>query len=79
MTRQSVTLSQANEQWLQEKVQNAHEYNSKSELINELIRNARRADAINQKLAAAEAAGFTDKSAEQILAEFKRKLLIRAC
>lgn len=72
MSRQSVTLSKANEQWLHEKVNQDQEFSSKSELINELIRNARRADAINHKLAVAEAAGFTGQTAEQILAEFKQ-------
>lgn len=78
MSRQSVTLSNANEQWVNKKVKQDQEFSSKSELINELIRNARRADAINHKLAVAEGAGFTEQTAEQILAEFKQQLASNA-
>ena len=74
MTRQSITLSQPNDEWLQQQVSEGAEYSSKSELINELIRNARRAEAINHRLAQAEQSGFTSQSAEDMLQEFKQGL-----
>lgn len=74
MARQSISLSQPNDEWLQQQVSSGAEYSSKSELINELIRNARRAEALNQKLAAAEQSGFTSQSSVDMLQEFKRDL-----
>ena len=74
MARQSISLSQPNDEWLQQQVSSDAEYSSKSELINELIRNARRAEALNQKLAAAEQSGFTSQSPTEMLQEFKRDL-----
>ncbi|SEH75115.1 antitoxin ParD1/3/4 [Rheinheimera pacifica] len=74
MPRQSITLSQPNDEWLQQQVSEGAEYSSKSELINELIRNARRAEAINQRLALAEQSGFISQSAEDMLQEFKQGL-----
>jgi len=74
MARQSISLSQPNDEWLQQQVSSGAEYSSKSELINELIRNARRAEALNQKLAAAEQSGFTSQNPAEMLQEFKRDL-----
>jgi len=74
MARQSISLSQPNDEWLQQQVSAGAEYSSKSELINELIRNARRAEALNQKLAAAEQSGFTCQNPADMLQEFKRDL-----
>jgi antitoxin ParD1/3/4 len=74
MARQSITLSSSNDNWLQQQVTTGTEYSSKSELINELVRNARRAEAINGKLAIAEQSGFTEQTAEDILQEFKQSL-----
>ncbi|RVU34419.1 CopG family transcriptional regulator [Rheinheimera riviphila] len=67
MARQSTSLSQPNDEWLQQQVSAGGEYSSKSELINELIRNARRAEALNQKLATAEQSGFTNQSPPDML------------
>lgn len=47
------------------------DYANKSELVNDLIRRARRAEAINGKLAHSEKSGFSAQSADQMLAEFK--------
>lgn len=74
MTRQSITLTEQNDLWLREHVEVTGEYASKSELINDLIRRARRTEMLNEKLQAAEYSGFTDQSAEQILNEFKESL-----
>lgn len=76
MARQSISisLSQPNDEWLQQQVGAGAEYSSKSELINELIRNTRHAEALNQKLLAAEQSGFTSQSPIGMLKEFKRDL-----
>jgi antitoxin ParD1/3/4 len=54
---------------------NSKEYASKSKLVNDLIRQARKQqiqiDWINSKLKKAENSGFTNQSKEQILAESK--------
>lgn len=75
MTRQSITLSQTNDEWLQQQISTGAEYSSKSELINDLIRSARRAEAINQKLKLAEQSGFSNQNADEILQEFKQGLI----
>ena len=75
MPRQSVTLTKNNDAWLKNHVENIQDYTNKSELINDLIRSARRAEAINQKLELAEKSGFVKQSAADMLEEFKAELL----
>jgi antitoxin ParD1/3/4 len=75
MARQSISLSPSNDQWLQQQVNSGKEYSSKSELINELIRNVRRSQAINHKLSVAEQSGFTEQNAVDMLQEFKHGLI----
>lgn len=74
MPRQSISLTEKNDAWLKHHVEEAKEYASKSELVNELIRQARRNEAINQKLIDAESSGFIDQSRDDILTEFKSEL-----
>ncbi|TRY32520.1 type II toxin-antitoxin system ParD family antitoxin [Aliiglaciecola sp. M165] len=74
MPRQSISLTEKNDAWLKHHVEDAKEYASKSELVNELIRQARRNEAINQKLIDAESSGFVDQSKEEIRSEFKSDL-----
>jgi len=70
MARQSISLTKPNDEWLKNQV-DKKEYSSKSELVNDLIRQARKQqiqiDWINAKLEAAENSGFTNDSKEQIL------------
>lgn len=77
MTRQSISFTQPNDDWLKSQVKNK-EYSSKSELVNDLIRQARnqqkQIDWISSKLKRAEKSGFTNDSKEQILAESKSLL-----
>jgi len=77
MARQSISFTQPNDEWLKSQVDN-QEYSSKSELINDLIRQARsqqvQIDWIKAKLEKAENNGFTTDSKEQILAQSKSKL-----
>ncbi|MEL6556942.1 MAG: CopG family transcriptional regulator [Bacteroidota bacterium] len=77
MARQSISLTEPNDNWLKDQVDNK-EYSSKSELINDLIRQARgqqkQIDWIAMKLEKAEKSGFTNDSREQILAASKKLL-----
>ena len=77
MARQSISFTQPNDEWLKSQVDN-HEYSSKSELVNDLIRQARKQqrqiDRIGSKLEKAENSGFTIDSKEQILVQSKSLL-----
>ena len=77
MARQSISFTKPNDEWLKAQVDN-DEYSSKSELINDLIRQARKQQAqidwIRAKLERAEESGFTDDTKEQILAQSKSSL-----
>ncbi len=74
MARQSISFTQPNDEWLKAQV-DKREYSSKSELVNDLIRQARKQqrqiDWINSKLERAENSGFTNDSKEQILIKAK--------
>ena len=74
MARQSISFTQPNDEWLKAQV-DKEEYSSKSELVNDLIRQARKQqvqiDWIRAKLEKAEIGGFTNDSKEQILAQSK--------
>ena len=77
MTRQSITLTKPNDEWLKAQL-DKEEYSSKSELINDLIRRERSQQEeinwIRAKLIAAEAKGFTNQTRNEILAESKNQL-----
>lgn len=70
MARQSISLTEPNDAWLKEQV-DSKEYSSKSELVNDLIRQARKQQAeidwIRTKIETAEKSGFTMDSKEEIL------------
>lgn len=74
MARQSISLTQPNDEWLKNQVDNK-EYSSKSELVNDLIRQARnqqvQIDWIKNKLEKAEKTGFTSDSKAEILKQSK--------
>tara|TARA_B110000305_G_C19156301_1_gene500454 strand:+ start:544 stop:783 length:240 start_codon:yes stop_codon:yes gene_type:complete len=77
MARQSISFTEPNEDWLRAQVENK-EYSSKSELVNDLIRQARRQqrqiDWVRSKLERAESTGFTDDNKDQILRKSKSLL-----
>jgi antitoxin ParD1/3/4 len=77
MARQSISLSKPNDEWLKAQIDN-EEYSSKSELVNDLIRQARKQQAqidwIRAKLEKSEKSGFTSESKEQILKQSKSLL-----
>ena len=77
MKRLSISFTQPNDEWLKAQVESG-EYSSKSEVINDLIRQIRNkqitVDFIRTKLKKAENSGFTFDSREQILQQAKSLL-----
>ncbi len=73
MPRQSISFTTPNEAWLQEQVEK-EEYNSKSEVVNDLIRKARENEYIRNKLISAEQGGFSNLTRDEILAKAKAAL-----
>jgi antitoxin ParD1/3/4 len=77
MARQSISFTKPNDEWLKAQL-DSQEYSSKSELVNDLIRQARKQqvqiDWIRAKLDKSERSGFTDNTKEQILKQSKSLL-----
>lgn len=77
MARQSISFTAPNDDWLKSQIENK-EYTSKSELVNDLIRQARsqqvQIDWIRAKLDMAEHSGFTNDNRKQILEQSKSLL-----
>ncbi|MFM6946075.1 MAG: type II toxin-antitoxin system ParD family antitoxin [Flavobacteriales bacterium] len=77
MKRQSISFTEPNDEWLKSQIDNK-EYSSKSELVNDLIRQARnqqqQIDLIRMKLDRAEKLGFTSDSQSEILKQAKSLL-----
>lgn len=77
MPRQSISFSKPNDEWLKVQIK-SQEYSSKSELVNDLIRQARKQQAhidwIRAKLELSERSGFTTDTKEQILKQSKSML-----
>ena len=79
MTRQSISLTTPNDEWLKNQV-NTEEFSSKSEAINYLIKQARSQEEyyefVRAKIDKGEKGGFAKKQTrEEMLAEFKKGLL----
>lgn len=78
MTRQSITLSTKNDEWLKAQV-DEEEFNSKSEAINYLIKQARERDEyhdyVRMKLENGSKSGLAEsQTREEMLTEFKKRL-----
>jgi len=77
MPRQSISFSKPNDEWLKSQI-DCEEYSSKSELVNDLIRQARKQQAhidwIRAKLENSEKSGFTSDTKDQILEQSKSML-----
>ena len=77
MPRQSISFSKPNDEWLKAQIDNV-EYSSKSELVNDLIRQARKQHAqidwIRAKLEKSERSGLSTDTKEQILEQSKSLL-----
>lgn len=74
MAQQHISFTEPNDKWLKSQVE-SKEYSSKSELINDLIRQARKQqvqiDWIRAKLDRSEGSRFTEESKGQILLQSK--------
>lgn len=74
MSRQSISFTEPNDEWLKSQIEKK-EYSSKSELINDLIRQARKqqnqVDWVRNKISLAEKSGFTNDSQQNILNQSK--------
>lgn len=70
MPRQSITFTAPNDDWLKSQV-DSEEYRSKSDVINDLIRKARRqqdqTDRIRTALIEGEESGFSDRTPDDIM------------
>ncbi|MEZ4792793.1 MAG: CopG family transcriptional regulator [Gelidibacter sp.] len=78
MARQSITLTNQNDEWLKKQL-SEEEFNSKSEAINYLIKQARNQEAyyefVRMKIEKGEKSGLAKKQTrEEMLAEFKKNL-----
>ena len=77
MTRQSISLTKPNDEWLKERL-NQEEYSSKSELINDLIRKERekqkQIEWLRTQLLEGEQSGITKLTRDEILAQSKEEL-----
>ena len=77
MARQSISITEPNDEWLKSQIENK-EYSSKSELVNDLIRQARKQhvqiDWVRNKLNFAVRSGFTTDSKDDILKQSKSQL-----
>ena len=79
MTRQSITLAEKNDEWLKAQVA-AQEFNSKSEVVNYLIKKARDQqeynDYVQMKIDRGLKSGYSTKTKEELLVEIKNRLKI---
>ena len=71
--RASLSITEPNESWIQAQI-DSKEFSSRSEVINDLIRKAREIERIRAKLIAAEEGGFSNRTADEILAVSKAAL-----
>ena len=73
MPRQSISLTKPNDHWLKSMV-DSEEYASKSEVVNDLIRQAREVDLVRAKLVAAEQGGFSRSTPDEIRSRVRARL-----
>ena len=74
MSRQSISFTAPNAEWLKLKVEVEGEYRSNSEAVNDLIRKAREIEHVRARLIEAEGSGFTYQTAEEIRAEIREEM-----
>ncbi len=74
MSRQSISFTDPNSEWLKLKVDIEGEYRSNSEAVNDLIRKAREIEVIRARLIQAGQSGFTNMTTDEILAKSKDEL-----
>ena len=79
MSRQSISFTDPNAEWLKWKIDIQGEYKSNSELVNDLIRQQRKAEkaeieAIRRALIEGEDSGISDQTPEDIRAAVRERL-----
>jgi antitoxin ParD1/3/4 len=74
MSRQSISFSAPNTEWLYRKVAVEREYKSNSEAVNDLIRKAREIESIRARLVETQQAGITEMGLGAVLAEIRKEL-----
>lgn len=79
MSRQSISFTDPNAEWLKLKIETQGEYKSKSELVNDLIRQKRKAEnaeieAIRAALIEGEESGIGDRTPNEIRAAVQKRL-----
>jgi antitoxin ParD1/3/4 len=74
MSRQSISFTNPNSEWLDKKVNIEQEYKSNSEAVNDLIRKAREIEVIRARLIQAEQSGLTEMTRDEIRAEIREEL-----
>ena len=77
MSRQSITFTPPNDDWLKAQV-NSQEFSTKSDVVNDLIRKARKEqeelELLRAKLMRAEESGNSSRSPEHIRHDVKKRL-----
>ncbi len=77
MSRTSMSFTPPTDEWINSQIE-SEEFSSKSDVINDLIRKARKEqdeiEYMRTKLIKSEKSGFIDKSRDEILAGFKDRL-----
>ncbi len=77
MSRQSITFTPPNDDWLKAQV-DSQEYSTKSDVVNDLVRKARKdqeeLELLRAKLIRAEESGYSDRTPEQIRHDLKKRL-----
>lgn len=77
MSRQSITFTPPNDDWLKAQV-NSQEFSTKSDVVNDLIRKARKEqeelELLRTKLMRAEESGYSGRNPEQIRQDAKKQL-----
>lgn len=72
--RTSLSISESNEKWIQAQI-GSKGFSSRSEVLNDLIRNARKTEAIRERLKLAETSakehGWVTKTPDEMLDGFK--------
>lgn len=79
MSRQSISFTDPNAEWLKLKIETQGEYKSNSELVNDLIRQKRKAEnaeieAIRAALIEGEESGIGDRTPNEIRAAVQKRL-----
>ncbi|WP_257294444.1 type II toxin-antitoxin system ParD family antitoxin [Endozoicomonas sp. YOMI1] len=76
MARQSITLTSPNDQWLQAQVE-SDEYGSKSEVVNDLIRQARQRQEATESLRSALITGENSGISNDTVDDIRERVLAR--